>query len=88
MPTARATKKWPASWTRIRTASPRIAAAKLMRGTQLAGAAPVGLDELVEVARGRAVDARERVLDRRGDVEEQPIRPSRNAWTATSFAAL
>ena len=47
----------------------------------------VGGDEVVEVARGRAVDARERLLDDRRDVEE-PDPPVEERRTATSFAAL
>ena len=56
-------------------------------GTSVAGAA-VGLDELIEVARGRAVDAGERRPRRATAISRKPIRPSRNACTATSLAAL
>ena len=47
----------------------------------------VRFPQLVEVARGCAVGRCERVLDDVGDFEEGS-RPSRNAATATSFAAL
>src|SRR5436305_6995301 len=78
MPTARAAKKWPASCTRTRTARPRMAMPRLMprpclrarrERHQLAGAA-VGVDEVFDVACRRAVDTRQDVLDRPGDVEE------------------
>ena len=53
---------------------------------QVTGAA-VGLDQLVQVARGRAVD-RASTSSTSAAISRNPIRPSRNACTATSFAAL
>ena len=47
----------------------------------------VGRHQVVEVTCGCAVYAGQRLLDDRRDVEE-PMRPARNAPTATSFAAL
>src|ERR687884_643695 len=78
MPTARATKKWPASWIRIRKPRPRIAIKVLTRAPSTralqAGDAARGgvrLLQLVEVARGRAVGGGERLLDDLGDPEER-----------------
>src|SRR5467141_1536011 len=78
MPTARATKKCPASWRRIKSARPRMAMRMLIRRScdfqrllDMTARFFVRRDQVVEVARLRAVGGGKRVGDHLRDAEER-----------------
>src|SRR6186997_2544381 len=79
MRTARAVKKWPASWMRIRKASPPMATTMCTASVnqlpcERGGSLPrlrVDRDELVDVLRGHRVGRVQRPLDHLRDAEER-----------------
>src|SRR5215217_5041735 len=77
MPTALAVKKCPASWTRIRSARPRMAMETFIRSSCVCESAlhdtaclGIRLAQLGEIVCRHAVHGSERLLDYGGDLEE------------------